>query len=450
MPRILFKLILQQSQFYHLKRDALLFIIIIFVAIPIIIWMHTLAPGESPVINPAGNYIHSTGRLFALSGFVFILFQFVLSSRIKLIERGIGLDRLFTIHRTCGKTGLLLILIHPVLLFTGSRLQNNDFHFFTPLRIIGEVTLFLLCLAAGAALIYKYLNLKYGIWKNVHKIMYIVLPLAFVHSFFIDSDVRAIAVLKVFWSLLLCIFVIVLLFRLRMRIYVRSHPYYVAEVLQETHDTWTLSFDGNFPVFKPGQFMLIRLVRNGTISESHPFTISSSPTGNRLSISIKSVGDFTSTISRTRIADYAYIEEPYGIFSFLSYDADDLILIAAGIGITPFMSMLRYINDKKLEKNIVLLWGNKTEKDIVFRDELEKMGREMTSLKLVHVMSQQDDWQGEKGHIDTERIKKYVDNFQKGQFFICGNPLMMLKIVQTLRKLGVSKRRIHYEKFAVR
>ncbi|MGB8491131.1 MAG: ferric reductase-like transmembrane domain-containing protein, partial [Bacteroidales bacterium] len=195
------------------KREVLLIIIALFIGIPVIIWMHTLAPGKSPVANLTGKYIHSAGRLFALSGFVFILLQYVLSSKIKLIERGIGLDRLFVIHRICGTTGFILILIHPVLLFTGSRLQNEDFNFFTPLRITGEATLFLLCLAAGAALLYKLINLKYETWKNIHKIIYILFPLAFVHSFLIDSDVRAIPVLKIYWSFLLSIFVIVLVYK---------------------------------------------------------------------------------------------------------------------------------------------------------------------------------------------------------------------------------------------
>ena len=412
--------------------------------------MYTLAPGKSPAVNLTGKYIFSAGRLFALTGFVFILVQYVLSSRIKLIERGIGLDRLFIIHRICGRVGLILLLFHPALLFIGLKLQNNDFHFFTPLKIIGEITLILLSVAAGTALLYGHVKMKYETWKNTHKIIYVVFPLAFVHSFLINSDVKEIIVLKIFWLFLLSIFLIVLIFKTRMRLYVRNHPYHVAEVRQETHDIWTLSFNGEYPAFNPGQFTLINLVRDGIISESHPFTISSSPTNNRLSVSIKSVGDFTSTICNTRTTDYAYIEEPFGIFSFLNYDDNDLILIAGGIGITPFISMLRYIFDKKLKKNIVLLWGNKTEKDIAFKNEMDKMASEMTSLKLVHIMSRQNDWPGEKGYIDAEKIKKYVDNFQNGQFFICGTLQMMLKIEETLKKLGVSKRRIHYERFAVR
>ena len=114
------------------------------------------------------------------------------------------------------------------------------------------------------------------------------------------------------------------------------------------------------------------------------------------------------------------------------------------------MSMLRYIYNSKLERNIILLWGNKTEKDIVFRDELEKMAEEMPSLKIVHVMSGQDDWPGEKGYVDEEKLKRHVSNFQGSQFFLCGPPRMMASVEKTLRSLGAPKKRIYYERFALR
>ena len=106
--------------------------------------------------------------------------------------------------------------------------------------------------------------------------------------------------------------------------------------------------------------------------------------------------------------------------------------------------------DKKLEKNVTLIWGNKTEADIVFKDELEKMSAEMPSLEVVHVMSKQEDWPGEKGYVDAEKLKKYISNFQEGQFFLCGPPVMLGLMEKTLRNLGVSRKRIHYERFALR
>ncbi len=426
-----------------MKKLILFVVIAIFVAIPAIFWARTLATGM-----PLSNYLYDAGRFLALVGFVLILFQYVLSSRIRIIERGIGLDKLFLIHRKFGVLGLIFIFIHPVLLFTSSILKG-DTPPFPPLKILGIITLTLIIVTAGAAILYKRLRLKYETWKNIHRAGYAIFAMGFVHSFFMGSDLYNWP-LRIFWIVMACIYVIVSLYRLWNWSHVRRHPFSVAEVLQETPDVWSLYFNGKYRDYKPGQFMIVQLVRNGKVSEPHPFTISSSPTGDRLSISVKSSGDFTSTIGDTKIADTAYIDAPYGVFSFLNHDARDLVFIAGGIGITPFISMLWYMHDKKLERNIILIWGNKTEKDVVFKEDLERMASEMTSLKIVHVMSGQDDWTGEKGYIDEEKLKRHVSNFQDSQFFICGPPVMMTAVERTLRKLGVPKKKIHYERFALR
>ena len=115
-------------------------------------------------------------------GFVLIFFQYVLSSKIKFIERGIGLDKLIILHRTFGVVGFIFVLTHPLLLYFGSLLQSNKFSLFTPLKLVGFTALALLCIAAGAAILYRRLHLKYETWKNFHKVIYFVLPIAFFHS----------------------------------------------------------------------------------------------------------------------------------------------------------------------------------------------------------------------------------------------------------------------------
>lgn len=421
----------------------LILLIGVYIAIPIAFWARTLTPGL-----PLAVYLYDAGRFLALVGFVLILFQYVLSSRIRLIERGIGLDRLFSIHRKLGVAGLTFIFVHPIALFTSAKVQGYD-EPLSPLKILGIFALLVLCMAAGVAILYRRLHLKYETWKNIHRASYVIFGLGFAHSFLLGSDIQSLP-LRVFWIVLACIYVAVLVYKVGNWACVRSCPFEVSRVSKETHDTWSLYFEGKYLNYRPGQFMIVRLIRDEKVSEPHPFTISSSPIQDRLSISVKSVGDFTSTIGDTKISDGAYIDAPYGVFSFFNYDARDLIFIAGGIGITPFMSMLRYIYDRKLERNITLIWGNKTEEDIVFKDELEKMAADLPWLKVVHVMSKQDNWQGEKGYVDAEKLKKYVSNFQEGEFFICGPPLMMTMVQRTLRDLGVSKKRIHYERFALR
>ena len=413
-------------------------------------WLQSLGPStEAPVT--LSTIFYRTIRSLALVGFVLILFQYVLSSRIKWIEKDIGLDKLFRIHKTCGPIGIAFILIHPMVLVTFGKIQSYEISQ-SSVKLaavsIGVLTLSVLCVTGGVALLHRRLNLKYETWKDIHKANYIVFPLGFVHSLIMGSDL-ANEPLRTFWLVLLIVYAAVLTYKLVNRVRVRSHPFKVAEVVQETHDTWSLYFEGKSIDHRPGQFMSVQLVRDGQVSEPHPFTISSSPTWGRLSITVKSVGDFTSKIGDTKTSDHAYVDAPYGAFSFLKHGARELLFIAGGIGITPFMSMLRYIHDQQLERDVVLMWANKTEQDIVFKDELEKMATEMSSLDVVYVLSRQPNWPGEKGRIDAEKLKKYTSHLGEPQCFICGPPAMTATMRRTLRELGIPKHRIHYEHFSL-
>jgi predicted ferric reductase len=221
----------------------------------------------------------------------------------------------------------------------------------------------------------------------------------------------------------------------------------VVEVKQEAKDIWSLYFKGRPLNYKPGQFMYLKLMRNGKKSSSHPFTISSSPTRELLAVTPKEQGDFTSTVKDTKKGDLAYIDAPYGVFSFLNYNSDRIVFIAGGIGITPFMSMLRYMYDKKTDKHVILLWVSKNKEALCFEDELRKMEKELKKLQIVFVMSRQDDWQGEKGRIDRDMIERYVPEPAACEFYVCGPPQMSKAAIGALQEMGVSNKKIHHELF---
>lgn len=426
-----------------MKKWALLGVMAVFVAVPVVLWAGTLWQGM-----PALAYLYATGRLLALVGFISVFFQFVLSAKIKWIERNIGLDKLFGIHKTSGLIGLTFILIHPIPLTLTDLLAGRIPSITLP-KLVGASSLLIFVIGASSAVLYSKLRLKYETWKAIHTANYVALPLGFVHSLVLGSDLSR-GSLRTFWFILAFLYLAVLAHKLWRRIQIRRHPFQVAAVIQETHDTWTLEFAGKPVAYKPGQFLIVQLIRDGRVSEPHPFTLSSSPTRKGLAISVKSVGDFTSTIRHTKTADRAYIDAPYGAFSFLCRDAPDLLFIAGGIGITPFMSMLRYMADSKLERRVVLVWGNKSERDIAFRAELEAIEAGMPSLRVLHVMSSQPDWPGERGYVDAEKLSRALDGLQDPQVFLCGPPVMMEVVLRTLRGLGIPKKRIHYERFSLR
>ena len=426
-----------------MKKMFLFGVMVLFIAIPIYFWM----PGFLAVTELT-DYPCAIGRILALIGFVLVLFQVALTSRLPWLERTFGLDKLVGVHRVVGVTGFSFMLAHPILHSLSDLLALGTVVLKWPM-IFGLTALLIALVTAGSAILYGKLHLKYETWKGMHWFNFILPPLIFTHSLLLGSDIGSQPPLLIYWLFLGGLYVLLVASIIWDRTRVRQHPFQITEVVQETHDTWSLHFKGGPVDHKPGQFAMVSLFHNGRATEPHPFTVASSPTGGNLAISVKAVGDFTSTIKDITPADRAYIGGPYGSFSFLDHDAPNLVFIAGGIGITPFMSMLRYMLDKKLERNVLLIWGNKTEKDIAFRDELEKIAAAMPTLHVVHVLSNQPDWSGEKGYVDVALLRKYLDGVATPQVFVCGPPVMMTKVIRALRQFNMPKKRIHYEQFAL-
>ena len=155
-------------------------------------------------------------------GFVLLFFQFVLSSKIKWIERDIGHDKLIAVHRTSGVVGLTVILIHPAFLVLYDILRGVSPTFGLP-KLIGFVALALFTMAAGTAIFFHRLRLKYETWQVIHRLSYAALPLGFVHSLLIGSDL-AVDPLRTFWLILAVLYVAIVVYKLWNIIQVRTPP----------------------------------------------------------------------------------------------------------------------------------------------------------------------------------------------------------------------------------
>ena len=166
-------------------KKPLLFTAMIFcLAVPGLSWAKALMPSL-----PWSVYLYEIGRLLALLAFVLMFFQFVLSSKIPWVERGLGPGNLFKLHRRWGLIAFVLILSHPVLLLLSERLQGYA-SAMSPIKILGAFTLVVLCAAVLAALLSRRLHLKVQTWKRVHKATYVVFPLGFVHSLLIGTTLQ--------------------------------------------------------------------------------------------------------------------------------------------------------------------------------------------------------------------------------------------------------------------
>jgi 3-phenylpropionate/trans-cinnamate dioxygenase ferredoxin reductase subunit len=167
-----------------MKKPLLLAGMIFCLAVPGLSWAKALMPGL-----PWSVYLYEAGRLLALLAFALMFFQFVLSSKISWVERGMEPAALFKLHRRWGLTAFVLILSHPVLLVLSERLQGYA-SAMSLLKVLGVLTLLVLCAAVLAALLSRRLHMKVQTWKRIHKATYVVFPLGLIHSLLIGTTLQ--------------------------------------------------------------------------------------------------------------------------------------------------------------------------------------------------------------------------------------------------------------------
>ncbi len=227
----------------------------------------------------------------------------------------------------------------------------------------------------------------------------------------------------------------------------------VRSVHRETHDVKTFRLYPEKKIdFTPGQYCLVSILDSKKHKNiSKPFTYSSSPTKRYVELTVKRMGNFTTAIHNLKKGDRLLLDGPRG--NSLNFDEtvkEDVVFIAGGSGITPFMSSLRYAVENDLKNNITLLFSNRTKKDIIFEEELETINNK-NGFNVVNTLSDDwsKDWGGETGMINSEMIKKYIDKPPRKVWYICGPPPMIDSMVDILNELGVNEEKVKYESWMI-
>jgi predicted ferric reductase len=409
-------------------------------------------------LSPGDEFAYNLGRCFALLAFTIIVLQVVLAARLKWVERPFGLNLTFPFHRRMGVFAGILLVLHPLLMAAGGGglhlLFDGEWWIW-----FGKGALALLLVNVAVSVCRQRLGVTFEKWRCWHDFLGpAVLVLAFIHSWNAGADFD-IPFMRVLWVAFLAGAAALFVYH---RCYtprrLRQAPYTVQEVDWEANNvlTVTLAPPAGRPRFDfvPGQFQFVTfLASQGLPVEEHHFTISSSPTQAGVhSSTIKASGDFTSLIGQVKPGDPVAVQAPFGRFSYLHHPkVRDLVFIAGGIGITPLMSNLRHMRDTGADRRVLLLYANKTEADIVFKGELDRMaGQDKPQVKVVHTLTQPgSDWRGETGRLDREKLRRLCDaRLAVSTFFLCCPPPMIQDLVAILQGLRVPLTRISYEYFS--
>lgn len=222
------------------------------------------------------------------------------------------------------------------------------------------------------------------------------------------------------------------------------------EKLKLSRDTYAFIFYfPRFFNFVPGQYMEWTLSHKNTDSRGNRryFSLASSPTEQSVMIAVKfykTSSSYKKNLLKMKKGEKIIASQLAGDFVLPKDICFPLVFIAGGVGITPFRSMLKYIIDKQITVNIVLIYINKTKSDILYEDILSRSGK--FGIKTIHVLT--DDarlpnaWTGQHGRLTAVMVKSLVPDFVSRKFYISGPQLMVQGIVKMLRETDVSSRMI--------
>lgn len=241
----------------------------------------------------------------------------------------------------------------------------------------------------------------------------------------------------------------------------RFHELKVADIARETAEAVAIAFEVPDDLktafaFAPGQYLTLAAEIDGQEAR-RSYSICSAPGEATLRVGVKKVADgrFSSFVNeRLAVGDTIRVMPPEGRFTSLAGERHDYILIAAGSGITPMLSIAKTVLSHEPDSTITLIYGNRSTDTIMFREELEDLkDRHMRRLSLVHLLSREaQDSELLNGRIDGERVAELarrglIDVDAADGIFLCGPGEMIDDVSSVLRALGINEDRIRFERF---
>ena len=206
--------------------------------------------------------------------------------------------------------------------------------------------------------------------------------------------------------------------------------------------------------FVPGQFLNVAFSIGGA-RMNRSYSISSSPT-QRDHVDLTVRREPRGAVSRhivdlIKVGELIEVGGPVGRFTFTGTESDSIVLISGGVGITPMLSITRYLTERAWPGDIFFIYTCRAPVDFIFQTELPALQRLNPKLHVVVTMSRPagTDWKGPRGHLTKELLTQTVPQIAARRIHVCGPPSMMDATKAILAELGVPAEQVKTEQFGL-
>jgi predicted ferric reductase len=411
----------------------------------------TLALGvtaeTSSQLHAAGGAAMFLGSMTGLAGTYLALVMVLLVSRVPVVERVLGQDRLVRTHRRLAPWPLSLIAAHVFLITVGyaQAAHTGVWHEAGVLvstfpDMLTATIGFALMMAIGLVSIRAIRQrIPRERWWALHLCMYLALALSFAHVIALGPSFVNHPLTQLLWGALwLATAGLVLAYRVGLPV-VRTlrHNLRVVEVRHETADVVSIVLEGrrlDRLAVSGGQFFEWRFLARGMWWQAHPFSISALPRPPYLRLTVKGVGDFSAALRHVGPGTKVAIEGPYGTFTRHAQTRTKVVLVAGGIGVTAVRSLLEDL-PRKSDPVVVLRASDK--EDLVLSEEVAELARQRKG-RVVELV-------GPRSLVSLDQLVDLVPDLRQRDVFVAGPASFVHRVVATASRLGVPDAAIHFE-----
>lgn len=441
---------------HHRRVDLWQILAVVSVSIPIALY---LAEGAAEKVSTPGNAVYAVGVVSGLIGSQLCLLMLLLAARVPAIERVFGQDRAIALHSKLGKPVFYLLVTHGLLLMVGAAMQAGidlvastagflaDSNY-----LLATIGLGLFAVVAVSSFVAVKRRLQFEVWHAIHIVSYIAVGVALPHQF-VSGGVFGSGPSLWYWaSLYVATGLCLVVWRFALP-WIRSarHDLRVARVERLGPDVVSVVVNGRQIqrlAAEGGQYLHWRFWAPGLWWQSHPYSLSSAPTGSEMRITVRGTGVGSTRLMHLTPGTRVGIAGPYGRFTAASRMRPRVALFAAGMGVAPIRAILEELAPMPGRLTVVLRAPSTDQAWLLDEviEHTERLGGRL--IVMPGRRAGRRDWRSADAAEKGFTLQHLVPGVAETDFYICGPGEWTEAVGNDIRKLGGRPAQIHAERFS--